>query len=346
MAEQGSNPLRVAVVGTGYFSQFHFDAWTRCREVELVAVCGLDRAATEETAKNYGIGAVYGDAATMLDAVQPDLVDIITPPPTHLELIRLACDRQIDAVCQKPFCGDLDTARKATELAERAGIRLIVHENFRFQPWYRTLAENLSRLGTMYQATFRLRPGDGQGDDAYLARQPYFQTMPRLLVHETLVHLVDVMRFFFGEASHVFADLRRLNPAIKGEDAGLVIMDMGAGLRAVIDGNRLSDHVAENRRLTMGDMLIEGERGVLSLNGDGIITLRVHGENASDEVRYHWRDRGFGGDCVHHFTRHVVDHIVLDAPLETSARDYLANLYIEDAIYRSHERGVRVALQA
>ena len=35
----------------------------------------------------------------------------------------------------------------------------------------------------------------------------------------------------------------------------------------MFDGNRLADHKAENRRLTMGEMLIEGSKGTLRLNG-------------------------------------------------------------------------------
>jgi len=40
------------------------------------------------------------------------------------------------------------------------------------------------RIGMPLHVTFRLRPGDGQGPQAYLARQPYFQNMPRFLIHE------------------------------------------------------------------------------------------------------------------------------------------------------------------
>ena len=82
--------------------------------------------------------------------------------------------------------------------------------------------------------------------------------MPRLLVHETLVHLIDVFCALFGDVSHVFSDLRRLNPAIKGEDAGVIILSFKNGKRAVIDGNWLVDHAAKNRRLVMGEMWVEG----------------------------------------------------------------------------------------
>ena len=34
--------IRIAIVGTGYFSQFHYDAWKRL-EVSVVAICSLNK---------------------------------------------------------------------------------------------------------------------------------------------------------------------------------------------------------------------------------------------------------------------------------------------------------------
>jgi len=338
--------LRVAVTGTGYFSQFHFDAWSRCPEVDLVGVCSLDAEAAVEIGAKYEM-PVFDDAAAMLDAVKPDLFDIITPPPTHLAMIGEAADRGIDAVCQKPFCGSLEFAREAAARIEKSNISVAAHENFRFQPWYAAIASELQAacLGRLYQATFRLRPGDGQGADAYMERQPYFQKMDRFLVHETAVHYIDVFRSLFGEAKSVFADLRRLNPQIAGEDSGVIMLDFEDGLRGVIDGNRLSDHKAANRRLTMGEMLIEGEKGVLSLDGDANIRFRAHGSDEEVTIDYDWTDHGLGGDCVYRFTRHVVDHHCHGAPLQNSAADYLTNLEIEEAAYASDAEGRRIRLR-
>ena len=95
---------------------------------------------------------------------------------------------------------------------------LVVHENFRFSPWYREIRRLIEdgAIGTVYQASFRLRPGDGQGPAAYLDRQPYFQSMERFLVHETAIHFIDTFRYLLGEPESVYADLQRLNPAILG----------------------------------------------------------------------------------------------------------------------------------
>jgi predicted dehydrogenase len=248
-------------------------------------------------------------------------------------------------VCQKPLAPSLDEARDIVALAESAGIPLIVHENFRFQPWYRHAKALLDagRLGQPHAIAFRLRPGDGQGAQAYLDRQPYFQKMPRFLIHETGIHFVDVFRFLLGEVAAVSARLRRLNPVLAGEDAGYVVFEFESGAGGLFDGNRLNDHAAENCRLTMGEMWLEGSEGVLRLDGGGRLWLKPHG-GAEREELYPWQDRGFAGDSVYNLIRHVVDHLIRGTPVENAARDYLRNIEIEDAIYRAHETGQRVEL--
>ncbi|MEJ2375282.1 MAG: Gfo/Idh/MocA family oxidoreductase [Pseudolabrys sp.] len=329
--------LRVAGVGAGYFSQFHYDAWTRMDDVELVGLCDLDAARASQAAARWSAPQSFTNAAEMLDRLKPDLVDIITPPAAHLSLIQLAADRRINAICQKTFCLSLAEARQAVQTAETATILLVVHENFRFQPWYGEIKRQLvsGELGQVYQATFRLRPGDGQGADAYLDRQPYFQTMERFLVHETAIHFVDTFRFLFGEVAGVFADLRRLNPVIAGEDSGIVIFRHASGVRAVFDGNRLIDHPAQNKRLTMGEMIIEGERAVLRLDGDGNLFLRPLHSNTWQPIAFEKSEAGFGGDSVYRLQRHVVDHLQGRRPVVNMARDYIANLVVEEAIYKS-----------
>ena len=200
------------------------------------------------------------------------------------------------------------------------------------------------RLGQVFQATFRLRPGDGQGPRAYLDRQAYFQTMERFLVRETGIHFIDTFRFLFGEVERVYASLRRLNPAIAGEDAGLIVLDHVGGVRALFDGNRLADHAARDRRLTMGEFLVEGSAASLRLDGDGGLWLRRFGANGETRHDYAWEERGFAGDCVHALQRHVVEALRKGGAIENTAEAYLRNLAIEAAVYRSSQAGARVAL--
>ncbi|MGG5822529.1 Gfo/Idh/MocA family protein [Falsiroseomonas sp. HW251] len=332
--------MRVAVLGCGYFSQFHRDAWSRL-PVEVVAICDRDRARAEAAAVPFPAARAFDDAARALEEARPQLVDIVTPPGTHEELVRLCAARGIPAICQKPLAPDWDTACRIVEAAERAGVPLIVHENFRFMPWFMETARlvEAGAVGEPLDISFRLRPGDGQGPDAYLSRQPYFRTMPRFLVHETIIHLIDVFRMLFGEVAGVFARLRTLNPAITGEDAATVLFAFADPRRqGIVDGNRLVDHPSDDPRMTNGVLLVEGTGGQIRLDGHGrLFTRRHRGEET--EHRYDWQARGYGGDCVFRQTEAALRHLRDGAPVPNIARAWLRNMQIEEAIYRSAAEG-------
>ena len=338
--------VSVAVLGAGYFAALHHDGWARLPGARLVAVADRDRDRAERAAHPHRARA-FADVEAMLARARPDVLDICVPPDGHAEAIRagLAADVSM-IVCQKPFCRDADEARAVAAEARTAGIPLAVHENFRFQPWWRAIRAAVAEgaVGDPLDASFRLRPGDGQGADAYADRQPYFRTMPRLLVHETGVHFVDVFRFLLGEAEAVTARTRRLNPAIRGEDAAIVVTEHGGGAQSVFDGNRLLDHDAADRRRTMGEGLVEGTGGTLLVDGSGAVTLRRAGSRATRTVLAAEDHARFGGDCVHHLQAHLLRHLAGRGPLENGAEDYLPVLATEAAIYRSAAEGRRVAL--
>lgn len=337
---------RVAVVGAGYFAAFHLQGWQDAGAT-VVGLADLDHSRARALAQRFAIAAVHDTVAPLL-AMRPTLVDVVVPAAAQADVVRQALAADLPVICQKPFGSHIGEARALTREAAARGVPLIVHENFRFMPWFRECRRLIDsgRLGRLHGVSFRLRPGDGQGPRAYLDRQPYFQTMPQLLVRETGGHFVDTMRFLCGEVRAVTARLRRLNPVIAGEDAALVIIEFDDDRQGVFDGNRLNEHPAQDLRRTMGEMWLEAEAGVLRLDGDARLWWKPHGQ----PERAHAYDSGpadrvFGG-AVGALQAHVLAHLTCGAPLENAARDYLANLRVQAAIYHSHATGQRVEMTA
>jgi len=339
-------PLRVAIAGAGFFSRFQIEGWKAIAGVEMVGIANRHADKADAAAHRYGIARAFESVETMLDATAPDLLDIITPPPTHRAYVGLAVARGIPVICQKPFGTSYEDAEAMVELAARARVPLVVHENFRFEPWYREAHRLVAsgRLGAPHAVGFRMRPGDGQGPRAYLDRQPYFQSMPRFLIVETAIHFIDTFRYLMGEVDAVTARLRRMNPAMAGEDAGYLLFEFAGGATGLLDANRSNDHVAANPWRTLGEMWLEGSGGVLRLDGDARLWWKPH---HGPEVE-HAYDPGptdtFGGGACERLQRHVVDYLARGAPLENAASDYLANLRVQEAAYVSHREGRRVAL--
>ena len=338
--------LRVGVAGAGYFCQFQLDGWRRIPGVELVAICNRDESKARALADRFEIRDVYADVPTMLDACKPDLLDIVTPPVTHRDALAEAARRGIDTICQKPFGRSHAEASELVAMAADAGIMLAIHENFRFMPHFREMKRLLEagRLGSVHSIAFRLRPGDGQGPSAYLERQAYFQQMERFLVFETAIHLIDTFRYLVGEVSAVSARLRRINPAIVGEDAGYIVFEFSDGATGLFDGNRLNDHVAQNPRRTMGECWLEGSEGVLRLDGEARLWWKPHQQAEAEHVYDRGRDDTFGGGACDALQAHVASHLREQTPLENSGSDYLANMLIQEAVYASDAQGCRIEI--
>lgn len=333
-------PLKGICLGAGYFSQFQYEAWSRIPEVEILAVCNRNQDRAQATAKAYNIPRVieWNDLEKVLDELKPDFLDIITPPETHKEIVALAARRGIHVICQKPLAPTLEESREIVDIARDAGIRFLVHENWRWQPWYRVIKEHLDEdvIGDLHSISVLMRMGDGWQKDAYLARQPFFRDYPRLLVYETGVHFLDTFRFLGGEIGSIYARLQKRNPDIAGEDAGQIVATFDSGGTALFDSSRYNEADCENPRYTFGTVRVDGSKGHIELETDGSLTLKLLGKESTPIDYIHSRDH-FGGGCVYNVQRHFVDCMATGAPFECTGEDYLKTIALVEACYRSNE---------
>lgn len=338
--------LRAVGIGAGYFAQFHYEAWARIPDVEIVAICDRIEERARTTAAEHGIRQSYGDWRRMLDEERPDFVDVVTPPETHEEISAFAAARGIHVICQKPLAPTYDAAARIVDGCAAAGVRLMVHENFRWQPWYRAIRQLQQRgdIGDFTHVHFLMRMGDGWGPDAYLARQPFFRDYPRLLIYETGVHFIDTFRFLLGEVSVVTAQLKRLNAAIKGEDAAQLLMTFESGATAIWDANRYNESEAEAPRFTFGELRIDATHGHLTMDASSAIRVKRLGEPAV-ELEYVRERKNFAGDCVYFLQRHVVDSLRSGRAFESSGADYLNNIRVVEAAYESAQTGSSVRVR-
>ncbi len=315
--------LKGAVIGCGYFAEHHMHAWRRIPEVEIVAAADvrLDRA------RRFASRA-YGSAEEMLDREQLDFVDIATRAESHLPLVLLAVERRIPILCQKPIAPDWAGAVEIVGAAESAGVPLMIHENWRWQPWYRVAHEMMARgdIGPPIGYGFRLRTRDGLGDEPY-AEQPYFRQERRFIIQQTLVHYIDTARFLFGEIDSVYAEASRRNPHIAAEDQAIVVLTHERGIHGWVDGHRFLDPNPDGP--VMGDAFFEGELGAISILATGDVyrnKARVWKNDVTD---------GYRGDSVRATLAHFISCLTDGSPFESAGRPYLRTFAAVEAAYRS-----------
>ena len=337
---------RGLLIGAGYFSQFHLDAWSRLDGASIECVCDLDEEKAAQTASKFGVPDFTSDLDQALSRNDIDFIDVATGPTGRVELIQRVLRCHLPVICQKPLANTFEEATQIVSAAESNDSPFMVHENFRFQPWYREIKSILDSglIGSRLQKIhIRTRMGDGWPKDAYLSRQPYFRTMPRLLIHETGVHFLDTFRYLAGEITSVCASLQRLNDGIVGEDAGVVTAQFSSGAVATWDADRYHESCVDDPRYTFGEVLVEADGGSIWLDTNGEITIKKLGQPTQVHDYQHER-RGFAGDCVYFCQKHFLDVLDGKVACETSPGEYIKTLRAVEAAYKSNEIGRVVSL--
>lgn len=327
--------LKGAIIGAGFFADFQAEAWQRIPVATITAVVDplADRA--QAFAARWNIPQIYADAETMLRVENPDFVDIATRPDSHLSLVELVAAQGAQVICQKPMAPTWEESVRMVEFCQRAKVRLLIHENWRWQAWYREIKKLIEHglFGRIFHLGFCLRSGDGRGRDIYPA-QPYFKEMPRLLIYETLVHFLDTFRFLSGEIETVFCQTRRINPLILGEDYAVIQVGFVNGAYGLIDANRISGPVPPD--VAFGVFTLEGERAKLRMTSQGDLFITEYGQ---PEILHHYQkpEQGYKGDSVKAAQVHYADCLLTGKKCESEGAEYLKTVSATFACYESNE---------
>jgi predicted dehydrogenase len=217
------------------------------------------------------------------------------------------------------------------EACERAGVRLLIHENWRWQPWYRELKRLLDQdfVGQPFQYSFFWRTGDGRGPEAY-PNQPYFRQMPRLMIYESLVHILDTFRYLGGEMQIQSCQTARLNPSIVGEDYAVIVSRFDSDAVGLIDANRFTGPVPAP--VAMGTCLVEGTAGMVRVTPHGELFLTPVGAK-EERLSFQPSNEGYKGDSVYATQAHLLEGLRSGAETESEGRNYLRTVALVEACY-------------
>jgi predicted dehydrogenase len=334
------------MIGCGFVSQHHLEAWSKIAEASIVALCDVDRDRLERAGARVQGARLYTDANAMLESEESlDFVEICTRPPSHRELVELASRYGVHVLCQKPAAAVRPDLKAMIEASVSTGIRLMIHENWRFRPWYRAMRSEIDagtvgrpiRLRIAHRDTRALRP-DGYDD------QPYFRTMPRLILLEMGCHLVDTARYLIGEIQTVSAALGRYGRNSVGEDVAMLHVYFAGGCLGLLDMSWCAPADLSRPEWALNETAVEGTLGTLRVLPDGSLELiDLSGRREPRPVALPAAEEVYVGGYVA-TQRHFIEGLLNDTEHETRATDTLRTMDVIWTAYRSAEEGRTLAV--
>ena len=127
--------IRTGVVGTG-MGRYHMEAFVKQDEVELAAICDINKAEALEFAELYGVpkDKVFEDYREMFSLPELHAVGIATPNCSHAPMTIDALKKGKHVLIEKPMALNPKEAKAMVAAAKRAGKRLMVEQAMRFSP--------------------------------------------------------------------------------------------------------------------------------------------------------------------------------------------------------------------
>lgn len=334
--------LRVAVLGTGWWSRFQIPAWLHTGGVEIAGLYNRTVEKAQAVSPLYGNPPVYDDPEELLASEDVDFVDIITEVPAHKELTLLAAKHHKPVVCQKPMAPTWQDCLDMVHACETAGVPFYINENYRFQPPVR-LAKRLleeGAIGRPYRANVRVTTG-GPG---FLVNQPFLASLRHYALFDCGSHVFDMARYLFGDPDSIYCKCVRSVDTIKGDDVFSAIL----GYKELICTCEVVDYYDSK-------LFIEGIGGAIEFRPD--YTFRIvnklgakdydcklwgahHWINAEDEVL-------LGPDCVEAIyatQAQILQSLRTGKPCESMAADNLKTMRIMFAAIQSNLENGTVSL--
>lgn len=145
--------LKVAVVGCGAIAWQHLPFLARSERCRLIAVCDRSQALARHVQHRFGAEAAFVDFHDLLASSVPDVVHILTPPDTHVALVRTALLAGCHVICEKPMTGSATETRQLLAEARQRGLLLCESRNYLFNDPILELDRMITegRLGTVVE---------------------------------------------------------------------------------------------------------------------------------------------------------------------------------------------------
>jgi len=339
-----SGRVAIGVVGCGFFARNHLHSWKDLAPAgaDLVAVCDLDAGKAKAAAEAFGVPHFYTDAETMFREQNLGLVDIVTRMDTHRALAEMAFRHGVPAIVQKPFAPDWRECVAIVEAAEKAGLFLAVHENFRFQtPLEKVKAAiGSGAIGDPSWARISFRTGY----DIY-AGQPYFYDEKRFVILDLGVHVVDVARFLLGEVERVSCETQRRNPKVRAEDTATMLLRHTSGAVSVVEATYETKKIPDSFPETLVE--IEGPDGAIVTRPGYRMEVTAGGRMTATDIEipllswakppWHMVEESVFKTCAH-----FLECVQAGREAATSGRDNLKTYAICEAAYESAATGKAV----
>lgn len=274
--------IRFGLIGCGRIADQHLASLAACEDAELVALCDIRPERMESAESKYrslsknpakslaqdpspddeGIRH-YGDVGRLLSDARVDAVVISTHSALHADLALRALRAGKHVVLEKPMTlgtHDAEEIIKAAKLQDR--VVQVCHQ-LRYRPLMRRVKQLVDQgaLGRLHLGTVKIRLSRSPQYYAEASWRGTWEQDGGMLLNQG-IHLIDLLQWFLGEATHVYGRMARTNMPKQTEDVAAGIIRFKNGAIGVVEANTIAQPGNFDNEIALF-----GDKGTICIGG-------------------------------------------------------------------------------
>src|SRR5713226_6079841 len=233
-------PIRVACIGMGWWSDVLADAIQRSGKLEIAACYTRSEQKRQAFAAKYGCKAAPSYEAMLEDRTIEAIINT-TPNNVHLETTRAAAAAGKHVFLDKPIANTVADGRAITAACHKAGVALALGYQLRRESHFRWLREEIEKglFGTLVNAEANIsRDRLGKidlGSWRYTA-----EGMPGGVMLQIGIHYTDVLEYLLGPVKAVSGRFVRLVLPGDNPDVASLVLEHENGALSTLNASYAS----------------------------------------------------------------------------------------------------------
>ncbi len=323
--------LKIGLIGAGRIGHLHAEHLTaRIPSADVLIVADAFEETARQCAESFAIASFTGDYRVVLDRPDIEAVVICSSTDTHARIIEEAAQAGKHIFCEKPIALDLASIDRALKAVKRAGVKLQIGFNRRFDASFNRAHQAIERgeIGQPHQFDIVSR-------DPTPPPIEYIRVSGGIFLDMT-IHDFDMTRFLIGsEVEEVFALGGVMSDPAIGEagdvDTCVVSLRMTNGVIGTISNSRRAAYGYDQR------VEVLGSAGAISIGNNYPNTAIISdSQSVRRDLPQHFFLERYSESFVAEMTA-FIDAVLHDTPVPVTGYDGRAPVVIAMAAQKSLE---------
>ena len=249
--------MKIGIIGHGRIGKIHYRNVANILGANDVAVC--DKMDDNLKSNISEKSTLYSDYQSLINEFKPNAVYICSSTPSHVEMIKYCCEKNVHVFCEKPISHEIDELFELRDIIHDAGILLHVGFNRRYDPEFISLKDRilLNDIGKLQQLQIINR-------DPFLPPMDYIKGSGGMFL-DLSIHDFDMARHLVGyEVNELYAIGEAMNNDDLREygdiDTSTTVLSFTNGVQCIVVNSRDASYGYDQRIEAFG------ETGLLKVN--------------------------------------------------------------------------------